>query len=109
MLVFYTKTVFVSLQIVDNILIQNEAAEVEAAYKYSHNQSTDKAQDAEHSGEEESNNKASILATESDVEAKTLKSCLTSQIHFPKNKRKRGERKAGSGNWGRQRPGEPDS
>ncbi|XP_057777418.1 uncharacterized protein LOC130995923 isoform X2 [Salvia miltiorrhiza] len=98
-----------SEKIVDNILIQNEAAEVEGAFKYSHNQSADKAQDAEHSGEEESNNKASILAIESDVEANTLKSCLTSQIHFPKNKRKRGERKAGSGNWSRQRPGEAES
>ncbi|XP_042037877.1 uncharacterized protein LOC121783768 [Salvia splendens] len=94
-----------SEKIVDNILVQNEAAEVEGAFKDSHNQSADKAQDAEHSGEEESNSKASVLA----VEANTLKSCLTSQIHFPKNKRKRGERKAGSGNWSRQCPSEPDS
>ncbi|KAH6778347.1 hypothetical protein C2S51_009659 [Perilla frutescens var. frutescens] len=106
-----------SEKIVDNILIQNEAAEVEgAAFKYSHNQSADKVQDAEHSGDEYSN-KATVLASEPDMVAKTttppqqatLKSCLTSQIHFPKNKRKRGERKAGSGNWSRQRPGEPDS
>ncbi|XP_047966194.1 uncharacterized protein LOC125210675 [Salvia hispanica] len=99
-----------SEKIVDNILVQNEAAEVEVAFKDSHNQSADKAQDAEHSGEEESNNKASVLAVESNnAEANTLKSCLTSQIHFPKNKRKRGERKAGSGNWSRQCPSEPDS
>ncbi|XP_042034784.1 uncharacterized protein LOC121781149 [Salvia splendens] len=86
-----------SEKIVDNILIQHEAAEVEGA-----NQFADKAQDAE----EESNNKASILG---DVEANTLKSCLTSQIYFPKNKRKRGERKAASGNWSRHWPGEPCS
>lgn len=106
-----------SEKIVDNILIQNEAAEVEgSAFKYSHNQSADKTQDAEHSGDEESN-KASLSALEPDMVAKatstpqhsTLNSCLTSQIHFPKTKRKRGERKAGSGNWSRQRPGEPDS
>ncbi|XP_047973307.1 uncharacterized protein LOC125215799 [Salvia hispanica] len=90
-----------SEKIVDNILIQNEAAEVEGA-----NQFADKAQDVEHSGEEESNNKASILG---DVEANTLKPSITSQIHFPKNKRKRGERKAASGNWSRQWPAEPCS
>ncbi|KAK4387905.1 hypothetical protein Sango_2397100 [Sesamum angolense] len=106
-----------SEKIVDNILIHNEAAEVEGStFKYSHNQSAEKTQEAENSGEEESN-KAVILALEPDMAAKsfatpeqsTLKSCLASEIHFPKNKRKRGERKAGSGNWSRQRPGEPDS
>ncbi|KAL1532742.1 hypothetical protein AAHA92_32713 [Salvia divinorum] len=93
-----------SEKIVDNILTQNETVETEGA-----NQSADKAHDAEHSGEEESNNKASILGIESEVEANTLKSCLTSQIHFPKNKRKRGERKAASGNWSCQWPSEPYS
>ncbi|KAL0432886.1 UNVERIFIED_CONTAM: hypothetical protein Slati_2622900 [Sesamum latifolium] len=106
-----------SEKIVDNILIHNEAAEVEGStFKYGHNQSAEKTQEAENSGEEESN-KAVILALEPDMAAKslatpeqsTLKSCLASEIHFPKNKRKRGERKAGSGNWSRQRPGEPDS
>ncbi|KAL2242386.1 UNVERIFIED_CONTAM: hypothetical protein Sindi_0356600 [Sesamum indicum] len=106
-----------SEKIVDNILIHNEAAEIEGStFKYSHNQSAEKTQEAENSGEEESN-KAVILALEPDTAAKsfatpeqsTLKSCLASEIHFPKNKRKRGERKAGSGNWSRQRPGEPDS
>lgn len=96
----------------DNILIHNEAAEAEnSAFKYNHYQSADKTQDAENSGEEESNRMESDMeakATASPKEA-TLKSCLTSQLHFPKNKRKRGERKAGSGNWSRQRPGEPDS
>lgn len=107
-----------SSQIVDNILIQNEAAaEVDgSAFKCSHNQSTEKAQEAENSGEEESNN-AVLLALEPEMAGKAtattdqsiLKSCLSSEIHFPKNKRKRGERKAGSGNWSRQRPGEPNS
>lgn len=95
----------------DNILIQNEAAEVEgSSFKYSHNQSAEKTQDAEHSGEDEST-KAVLLALEPLATPKQsiLKSCLSSEIHFPKNKRKRGERKAGSGNWNRQRPGEPDS
>ncbi|KAK6116762.1 hypothetical protein DH2020_049495 [Rehmannia glutinosa] len=106
-----------SERIVDNILIQNEAAEAEcSAFKYAHNQSAEKTQDAENSGEEESNN-TMLLALEPDMVAKAvsttdqsiLESCLSSEIHFPKNKRKRGERKAGSANWSRQRPGEPDS
>ncbi|KAL7085848.1 hypothetical protein ACP275_14G303100 [Erythranthe tilingii] len=112
-----------SEKIVDNIPIQNEAAsEVEGSiFKYSHNQSAEKILEAENSGGEEesnNNNNAVVSALEpADVAAKgfattdqsILKSCLSSEIHFPKNKRKRGERKAGSANWSRQRPGEPDS
>lgn len=100
-----------SLQIVDNILIHNEAAEAEAStFKYDHNLSADKTQEAENSGEDESNN-ATVLACEQETVGKqsSLKSCLATELHFPKNKRKRGERKAGSGNWSRQRPGEANS
>ncbi|GFP93289.1 hypothetical protein PHJA_001473300 [Phtheirospermum japonicum] len=103
-----------SERIVDNMAIQNDAAEIEGS-------ALKKTQDADNSGgeeEEESNNNAMLLALEPDMvetkgvettEQSTLKSCLSEDIHFPKNKRKRGERKAGSGNWSRQRPGEPDS
>lgn len=101
----------------DNILIHNEAAEMEMhTFQKPHNESVVKLQDAEFSGEEESSDPP-LPAVEHDKETKpvisqeqsTLKSCLASEIHFPKNKRKRGERKAGSGGWNRQLPGEPDS
>ncbi|PIN01816.1 hypothetical protein CDL12_14762 [Handroanthus impetiginosus] len=105
-----------SEKIVDNILIQNETADQAegSTFKYSNNQWPEKTQEAEHSGEETNN---ASLALEPNVVAKAgadpeqsaLKSCLAPEIHFPKNKRKRGERKAGSGNWSRQRPGEPES
>lgn len=91
----------------DNILIQNEAAEAECStLRYNHKPSGEKTEEAEHTGDEESY-KAVILAVEPDTMAKAvanqaiLKSCLSSEINFPTNKRKRGERKAGSGNWGR--------
>lgn len=97
----------------DNILASNETAEVEGStVKDVHNQS------AENSGEDESNNVAMSLVPDFDGVAKTgisqehsaLTSCLSSDVHFPKNKRKRGERKAGAGNWNRQLPTEqPDS
>ncbi|KAL6578180.1 hypothetical protein OROMI_010508 [Orobanche minor] len=98
-----------SERIVDNMLIQNEAADIEGS-------TLKNTQDAENSGEEESNNPM-LSALETAIVSKgvatpeqsVLKSSLSSEIHFPKNKRKRGERKAGSGNWTRQRPGEPDS
>ncbi|XP_043722579.1 uncharacterized protein LOC122669790 [Telopea speciosissima] len=42
-------------------------------------------------------------------EPSTLKSCLaSSDFQVPKNKRKRGERKAGSGSWSKKSSGEPD-
>ncbi|OIV94330.1 hypothetical protein TanjilG_18295 [Lupinus angustifolius] len=39
----------------------------------------------------------------------TLKSCLYKDANVPRNKRKRGERKAGSGAWSKKCSGEPDS
>ncbi|XP_043721128.1 uncharacterized protein LOC122668656 [Telopea speciosissima] len=41
-------------------------------------------------------------------EQSTMKSCLASDFHVPKNKRKKGERKAGSGSWSKKSLGEPD-
>ncbi|KAA8527245.1 hypothetical protein F0562_034658 [Nyssa sinensis] len=104
--------------IVDNVLIHNQAAEVERyTFKNRCNQPMEKHQEPETSGQEESTNPSVIPALEPDSVAKTatpseqstLKSCLASGIHFPKNKRKRGERKAGSGGWSRKHSGEPDS
>ncbi|CAK9167768.1 unnamed protein product, partial [Ilex paraguariensis] len=69
-------------------------------------------QDLEDSGEEESTNPL-LPSSELDPVSKsdtsqgqsTLKSCLASEFRFPKNKRKRGHRRAGSGGWSRQCPG----
>lgn len=94
----------------DNILIHNEEVEMEIqALKQSHNQ------DAEISEDETTTNPS--LPSEDQVPKTTtmsqgqssLKQCLASDIKFPKSKRKRGERKAGSGSWSRQVAGEPES
>lgn len=76
-----------------------------------HEKSFDKHQDVGNNVEEESFNPAPPAAGKASTsqEQSTLKSCLASEIHFPKNKRKRGERKASSGGWNRKMPGEPDS
>ncbi|TMW96683.1 hypothetical protein EJD97_006995 [Solanum chilense] len=105
-----------SERIVDNILIHNEVSEVGHILAINHDISFDKNQDVGNNVEEESFNPAPP-ASEANAAGKastaqeqsTLKSRLASEIHFPKNKRKRGERKAGSGGWNRRMPGEPDS
>ncbi|CAN4096714.1 unnamed protein product [Withania somnifera] len=106
-----------SERIVDNILIHNEVSEVgEHILTMNHDQSFEKHQDMGNNVEEESFNpthpasepNAAGKVSTSQVQS-TLKSCLASEIHFPKNKRKRGERKASSGSWNRKKPGEPDS
>lgn len=61
----------------------------------------------------------SILATQPEPdprgkalmseEQSALKKCLASDINFPRNKRKRGERKAGPGSWNKKHSSEPDS
>ncbi|CAI9770922.1 unnamed protein product [Fraxinus pennsylvanica] len=105
-----------SERIVDNIL-HNEGVEVEGpASENNHGESAEKSQDGENSEKEDSNN-AALPELDTDAGGETsvsqeqsiLKSRLASEIHFPKNKRKRGERKAGTGNWSRQRTSEPDS
>lgn len=106
-----------SERIVDNIRIHNEVSEVgRHILTMNHDQSFEKHQDVGNNVEEESFNppppasepNAAVKASTSQ-EQSTLKSCLASEIHFPKNKRKRGERKASSGGWNRKMPGEPDS
>ncbi|KAI9081885.1 hypothetical protein K1719_036147 [Acacia pycnantha] len=104
---------------VDNVLIHNEAAEAEEhAFKSVNHNPTEKHLEAG-KGDHESANTASLPATESNIAAKsalphsqeqsTLKSCLCIDVHFPNYKRKRGERKAGSGGWSKKCSGEPDS
>ncbi|KAF2300350.1 hypothetical protein GH714_012280 [Hevea brasiliensis] len=81
------------------------------------NQLLEKHHEPDKGEEGESTNPCSISTTEPDPMAKTivsqgqstLKSCLASDFQFPKNKRKRGERKAGSGGWSKKCSGEPDS
>ncbi|XP_022849170.1 uncharacterized protein LOC111371417 [Olea europaea var. sylvestris] len=103
-----------SERIVDNIL-HNEGVEVEEPpSENNYGEPAEKHQDGENSEKEDSSN-AALPELETDAGGKTvvsqeqsiLESCLASEIHFPINKRKRGERKAG--NWSRQRTNEPDS
>lgn len=105
-----------SERIVDNILIHNEVSEVGHILAINHDISFDKHQDVGNNVEEESFNPAPPASEANEAgkastsqDQSTLKSCLASEIHFPKNKRKRGERKASSGGWNRRMPGEPDS
>ncbi|XP_059291353.1 uncharacterized protein LOC132044834 [Lycium ferocissimum] len=106
-----------SERIVDNILIHNEAFEVGGHILTMNNdKSFEKHQDVVNNVDEESFNPPPSASepnaagkASASQEQSTLKSCLASEIHFPKNKRKRGERKAGSGGWNRKMPGEPDS
>lgn len=108
------------MQIVDNIPIHNQAAEADEAYTSitSKNQQSKgklKYQEPVKIKIEESNTNPVLPASGAEIvseaamsqEQLTLKSQLPSDFHFPKNKRKRGERKAGMGNWSRQCPGDP--
>ncbi|XP_073123135.1 uncharacterized protein [Henckelia pumila] len=104
-----------SEKIVDNIMTHNEAAEVERSMsKNKNDQSAEKIRDTENDLGEGNNDAAqfasdphSVAKSLASEERATLKPCSVLELNFPKNKRKRGERKAGSGNWSRQRPGEP--
>lgn len=108
---------------VDNVLIHNQAAETEEhSFKTAIQHPTEKHLEPEKGEHEESAHhpaSASIPVTESNVEANTalshsqeqsaLKSCLYRDVQFSNIKRKRGERKAGSGGWSKKCSGEPDS
>ncbi|KAJ4979975.1 hypothetical protein NE237_010755 [Protea cynaroides] len=104
-----------SEHIVDNVLIHNQAVQDKL-----HNFESFKSQPFEKPHElviEQEENKVSLVqAPEPNLtqktmvaqEPSTLKSCLASDFQVPKNKRKRGERKAGSGGWSQKSSGEPD-
>ncbi|KAJ9178287.1 hypothetical protein P3X46_010184 [Hevea brasiliensis] len=103
--------------IVDNVLTHTESTKGERdTFIGTDNQLLEKHHEQE-KGEEESTNPCPVTTLEPDPTAKTtfseeqstLKSCLASDFQFPKNKRKRGERKAGSGGWNKKCSGEPDS
>lgn len=100
-----------SERIVDNILIHNEVSEVGLILMTNHEKSFDKHPDVGNNVEEERFSPAppaseanSAGKTSTSQEQSTLKPCLASEIHFPKNKRKRGERKASLGGWNRKMP-----
>lgn len=106
------------MQIVDSVLVNSEAGEAEKdSFKKVGSHSTEMHQEAEIGDQEESTNPPSIPTLEPLTVAKSvgpqeqssLSSCLASEVHFPRNKRKRGERKAGSVGWSKRSSGEPDS
>lgn len=106
------------MQIVDNVLIHTEAAEGEThAFIGTNNQLLEKHREQDKGEEGESTNPCPVSTSEPDPTTKTivsqeqstLKSYLASDFQFPKNKRKRGERKAGSGGWSKKCSGELDS
>jgi hypothetical protein len=106
------------MQIVDSVLVNSKAGEAERdSFKKVGSHSAEMHQEAEIGDQEESTNPSLIPTSEPPTveksvgpqEQSTLSSCLASEVQFPRNKRKRGERKAGSGGWSRRSSGEPDS
>ncbi|XVF37576.1 hypothetical protein REPUB_Repub20aG0021200 [Reevesia pubescens] len=105
--------------IVENVLIQNEGnAEDRQVLERTNSQTIIKQHHHPEKGEEgESTHPSPIPTSEPNnatksimsQEQSTLRTCLASDICFPKSKRKRGERKAGSGGWNKKHSGEPDS
>ncbi|XP_052172395.1 uncharacterized protein LOC127788301 isoform X3 [Diospyros lotus] len=90
----------------DNVLAYDQAAEVERhTSRSTQKNTTGKLQEQEECMQESGNR--SVPDIEPDLGAKTetplnpssLTSCLASEIHFPKSKRKRAERKVGLGRW----------
>ncbi|XVF29576.1 hypothetical protein REPUB_Repub15cG0133000 [Reevesia pubescens] len=104
--------------IVENVLIQNEGnAGDRQVLVRTNSQPIIKQHHQPEKGEEVESTNPSIPTSEPNhatksimsQEQSTLRSCLASDICFPKSKRKRGERKAGSGGWSKKHSGEPDS
>lgn len=104
--------------IVENVLIQNEGNAGDKQVLMTTNSRSIKQQHQTEKVEElESTNPSRILTSEPNhatknvvsQEQSTLRQCLAADICFPKSKRKRGERKAGSGGWSRKQSGEPDN
>ncbi|KAE9597234.1 hypothetical protein Lal_00007914 [Lupinus albus] len=103
---------------VDNILIHEAAETEEHTFLSATHNPIEKLYDivkteAEENPHPASNSMADFnIATNSAAlsqEESTLKPCLYKDVNVPKNKRKRGERKAGSGAWSKKCSGEPDS
>lgn len=102
----------VVVQIVDNILMHDEAAEREqraflAEEKHEEPEICD--QEATSPSPIPSSEPDPVVKTVASQEQSALESCLATDVHFYKSKRKRGERKAGSVVWSKRCSGEPDS
>ncbi|XP_039033105.1 uncharacterized protein LOC120168921 [Hibiscus syriacus] len=104
--------------IVENVPIQNEGnGGDKQALMAINSQSMKQHHQTEKVEEGESSNPSRIATSEPknatknvvSQEQSILRSCLASDICFPKSKRKRGERKAGSVGWSRKPAGEPDN
>ncbi|XP_068318594.1 uncharacterized protein [Pyrus communis] len=104
-----------SEDIVDNVLTHNEAAEAEKrAFQMINDQPKEEHQQPEKDLQEAvfptpQSEPAPSAEVAVPQEQSTLESCLASDVNFPRNKRKRGERKAGSVVWSKKCSGEPDS
>ena len=109
-----------NLQIVDNVLLHDEAAEGEknTIQRVNNHSQENQQQEPEICGQEAMNLSCSIPSSEQPDstlngvvphEQSSLKSCLASDVHFPRSKRKRGERKAGSVVWNKRCSGDTDS
>lgn len=102
---------------VDNVLIHEVAETDEHKFRSATHHPIEKPQDVEKSEGEENLNLVSVpmsdinTATNTAVsqEKSTLKSCMYSDVNIPKNKRKRGERKACSGGWSKKCSGESEN
>ncbi|KAL4290149.1 hypothetical protein GQ457_14G001360 [Hibiscus cannabinus] len=103
--------------IVENVLIQNEGNSGDKRALLVTNSQSIKQHHQTEKVEGQSSNPSRIPTSEPNnamknvvsQEQSILRSCLASDISFPKSKRKRGERKAGSIGWSRKPTGEPDN
>ncbi|XP_042507930.1 uncharacterized protein LOC122084017 [Macadamia integrifolia] len=101
--------------IADDVLIRNQSVQGEL-YSFEKLKSQPSEMPCHPVKEQEENRISPVSAPELNVAQKTiaaqeqsiLKSCLASDFQVPKTKRKRGERKAGSGCWSKKSSGEPD-
>lgn len=99
-------------KILDNMLVHDEPTEAERHTLRSCQNQVIVKQERVKSEEQESTHQDVPMETDTatkDAVQQELKPCIKTEIQIPTTKRKRGERKGGSGNWSRQRPGEADN
>ncbi|KAK7362703.1 hypothetical protein VNO77_04823 [Canavalia gladiata] len=102
---------------VDSVLIHEVAETNEHTFKGAGHHPMEKHQEMEKGEGEESMHPVSIRISDFNTaantavsqEQSTLKSCIYRDVNFPMNKRKRGERKAGSVGWSKKCSGEPEN
>lgn len=106
------------LQIVENVLIHNEVPEGESQMlKSSEVEALLKQPELDKGEQDESNDPSPVSASKPEPVVKGIASqqestrnqILAPDMNFPKNKRKRGERRSGSGGWSKKCPGEPET